>query len=203
MAQVFDEYQKRGHTDSEAISIGEAFTNRFGIAMPEEMNSTHEPVIVAYELDSAKERVVRYLVDEYGVRIIAVFFRVFRDGEREYLRLPGYVFGAWPGIWATGVAESGIGKATAPELVAGRPDRIDPGDLRVRAESIADTEGFVQHAGDQVARGAACEPVYACRHYTACASSHFGHTWRYRKGHPSGNESGRAGSHASCFGGSD
>jgi len=49
------------------------------------MNSTHELVVVAASLDPSTERVVRYLADEYDVRINAVFFRVFRDGDREYL----------------------------------------------------------------------------------------------------------------------
>ena len=40
---------------------------------------------MAAGLDQATERVVQYLAEEYGVRINAVFFRVFRDGDREYL----------------------------------------------------------------------------------------------------------------------
>lgn len=85
IAQLFDEYQKRWHKDRALVSIDEAFKKKFGIAMPDAMNSSHELVIVAASLDSSTERVVRYLADEYGVRINAVFFRVFRDGDREYL----------------------------------------------------------------------------------------------------------------------
>jgi len=85
IAQIFDEYQKRWHKDRAPVSIDEAFNKEFGIAMPDEMNSTHELVVVAASLDPSTERVVRYLADEYGVRINAVFFRVFRDGDREYL----------------------------------------------------------------------------------------------------------------------
>lgn len=85
IAQIFDEYQKRWHSDQALVSIDEAFKKKFGIAMPDEMNSTHELVVVAASLDSSTERVARYLADEYGVRINAVFFRVFRDGDREYL----------------------------------------------------------------------------------------------------------------------
>lgn len=85
IAQMFDEYQKRWHPDRGLVSIDEAFTKQFGVAMPDEMNSTHELVVVASSLDSSTERVVRYLADEYAVRINAVFFRVFRDGDREYL----------------------------------------------------------------------------------------------------------------------
>ncbi len=85
IAQIFAEYQNRWHNKDEAISIDEAFKKTFAIAVPDDMNSTHELVIVASSLDPATERIVRYLADEYGVRINAVFFQVFRDGGREYL----------------------------------------------------------------------------------------------------------------------
>ncbi len=85
IAQIFDEYQKRWHKDLPLFSIDEAFKKKFGIAIPDEMNTTHELVVVAASLDPSTERVVRYLADEYGVRINAVFFRVFRDDDREYL----------------------------------------------------------------------------------------------------------------------
>jgi len=85
VAQIFDDYQKRWHPDRALVSIDEAFQQRFSTPMPDEMNSGHELVVVAASLDPSTERVVRYLADEYGVRINAVFFRVFRDGDREYL----------------------------------------------------------------------------------------------------------------------
>lgn len=85
IAQIFDDYQKRWRKDQPLVSIDEAFEEKFGITMPDEMNTTHELVVVASSLDPSTERVVRYLADEYGVRINAVFFRVFRDGDREYL----------------------------------------------------------------------------------------------------------------------
>lgn len=85
IAQVFDEYQKRWHSDRPLVSIDDAFKDKFRIPMPDEMNSAHELVVVAASLDPSTERVVRYLADEYAVRINAVFFRAFRDGDREYL----------------------------------------------------------------------------------------------------------------------
>ena len=85
IAQIFDEYQKRWHKDRFPVSIDEAFKDKFGTAMPDEMNSTHELVVVAASLDLSTERVVSYLADEYGVRINAIFFRVFRDDDREFL----------------------------------------------------------------------------------------------------------------------
>lgn len=84
IAQIFDEYQKRWEK-TEIVSIDDAFRSKFGISIPDEMNLSHELVIVAASLDHATERVVKYLAEEYGVRINAVFFRVFRDGDREYI----------------------------------------------------------------------------------------------------------------------
>jgi hypothetical protein len=67
-------------------TIEEAFREQFrGQPPPEELNTSHELVIVAATLDGATERIVDYLADEYDVRINAVFFRVFKDGDREYL----------------------------------------------------------------------------------------------------------------------
>ncbi len=67
IAQIFDEYQNRWHNKGEPISIDEAFKKKFGVAVPDDMNSTHELVIVASGLDPATERIVRYLADEYGI----------------------------------------------------------------------------------------------------------------------------------------
>lgn len=85
IAGIYDEYQKRWHKDRALISIDDAFRKKFKITIPDEINSTHELVVVAASLDPSTERIVRYLSDEYGVRINAVFFRVFKDENREYL----------------------------------------------------------------------------------------------------------------------
>jgi len=85
IAQIFDDYQKQWHKDRTPVSIDDAFQKKFSATMPDEMNSTHELVVVASSIDPSTERVVRYLADEYGVHINAVFFRVFREGDREYL----------------------------------------------------------------------------------------------------------------------
>lgn len=84
--RIFAKYQKDYAGDAPAKTIEEAFAARFkGQPMPDDLNSSHELVIVAASLDAATERIVQYLADEYDVRINAVFFRVFRDGDREYL----------------------------------------------------------------------------------------------------------------------
>ena len=85
IVQIFDDYQKRWHSDRAQISIDDAFKKKFGIIMPDEMNSSHELVVVASELDASTERIVNYLANEYRVRINAIFFRIFKDEGREYL----------------------------------------------------------------------------------------------------------------------
>ncbi len=43
-------------------------------------------MIVASELDPSTQRIVEYLLEDYGVPVNVVFFHYFRDGEAEYLR---------------------------------------------------------------------------------------------------------------------
>ena len=86
IAPLFNDYRKCRFPNDPAISIDEAFCRHFGVkTMPEELNERHELVIVGSAFDADTERIVTYLADTYGVNINAVFFRVFRDGDREYL----------------------------------------------------------------------------------------------------------------------
>jgi hypothetical protein len=65
--------------------LEEAFDDAFGISLPEQINQSHELIIVASDLDPSTERIINYLVDNYGVPVNAVFFRFFRDEGRDYL----------------------------------------------------------------------------------------------------------------------
>jgi len=86
IAPIFNAYRKKYHSDDRPISIDEAFCARFGVKeMPEELNESHDLVIVGAEFDPSTERIVDYLASEFDVRINAVFFRVFKDDKREYL----------------------------------------------------------------------------------------------------------------------
>ena len=86
IAPIFNDYRKKRFPNEPTLSIDEAFCRGFGVkSMPEELNERHELVIVGSTFDSDTERIVTYLSDVYGVDINAVFFRVFRDDEREYL----------------------------------------------------------------------------------------------------------------------
>lgn len=65
--------------------LEEGFDDAFGTSLPEQINQSHELIVVASELDSSTERIINYLSDNYGVPINAVFFRFFRDEARDYL----------------------------------------------------------------------------------------------------------------------
>ena len=84
IAETFIDYQVRFLESASPRSINEAFQEQFG-AVPDSLNSSHQLVIVAGSLDPSTERIVNYLMDDYGVEINAVFFRVFEDDERRYL----------------------------------------------------------------------------------------------------------------------
>lgn len=86
IARIFDDFLTKHHPDHAGTSLDTAFCDRFNVQeMPETLNESHELTLVASELDDSTERIINYLADEYGVAINAVFFRFFRDEEREYL----------------------------------------------------------------------------------------------------------------------
>jgi hypothetical protein len=86
IAGIFQEYQKKYVPARADTLLDEEFCERFRVKeMPESLNDSHELVVVASELDNSTERIVNYLADEYGVAINAVYFRFFRDGDKEYL----------------------------------------------------------------------------------------------------------------------
>ena len=86
IAEIYNNYTRKYHPESDSLSLDDAFRQRFRAPeMPESLNSSQELVVVATHLDDSTERIVAYLNREYGVPVNAVFFRVFKDGDREYL----------------------------------------------------------------------------------------------------------------------
>jgi hypothetical protein len=61
-----------------------AFDEHFG-PLPEIINESHRLVIVAAELNPSTQRIVEYLLEDYGVPVNVVLFHYFRDQESEYL----------------------------------------------------------------------------------------------------------------------
>ncbi len=66
------------------VALETAFSERFGVALPETINDEHRLLIVAAELDSASERIVEY-VASFGVPINVAIFQHFTDAGRSYL----------------------------------------------------------------------------------------------------------------------
>ncbi|MFT5085239.1 MAG: hypothetical protein ACI9Y1_003297 [Lentisphaeria bacterium] len=84
IAQIYKDYAAK-YSVKEA-SFDHAFKAKFGVFPAEEdVNSSHQMVIVAAELDASTERIITYLNDKVSVAINAVFFTVFQDGENKYL----------------------------------------------------------------------------------------------------------------------
>jgi len=80
ITEIADEYLRdRG-------PLERAFKRRFDTELPEVLNGHHEMLIVASEIDSSSERIIKYLSDSYGVAINAATFQYFRDENgREFL----------------------------------------------------------------------------------------------------------------------
>ena len=74
----------RNHHADQA-DLGEAFAERFGSPLPNVVNADQQFTIIASELDPTSDRIVEFLAESYGVPINAVFFRHFKDDDRDYL----------------------------------------------------------------------------------------------------------------------
>jgi len=63
--------------------LEEAFKRRFGEDLPEILNEHHNMLVVASEIDSSTERIIKYLSDYYGVGINAATFHYFHDRDQQ------------------------------------------------------------------------------------------------------------------------
>lgn len=78
ISSIFEKY-------SNGRNLQQVFREKFKIELEEEnLNQSHQMVIVASELDDATERIINYL-SERGIAINAVFFDVFADGKEQFL----------------------------------------------------------------------------------------------------------------------
>lgn len=73
------------YNDRHSNLLEEAFVDKFGISLPDELNGSHHMVIVSAELDLETERIINYLSSNYGVPINAVFFRYFTEDNHEFI----------------------------------------------------------------------------------------------------------------------
>lgn len=66
--------------------LEQAFGNKFRAELPEILNEHHKMLVVASEIDSSSERIIKYLSGSYGVGINAATFQYFHDEEgKEFL----------------------------------------------------------------------------------------------------------------------
>jgi len=65
--------------------LKEVYMNKFGIEFPDVINENHKMLIVASEIDSSSERIIKYLSDTYGVGINVLTFNYFKADNKEYL----------------------------------------------------------------------------------------------------------------------
>lgn len=84
IAQIYQRYSNGGN-------LSDAFKKRFGTELDEEsLNSSHQIILVAAELDDATERIIRYL-NERDIAINVIFFQVFQQGETQLLSRAWYI----------------------------------------------------------------------------------------------------------------
>jgi len=83
--EIFRAFQTKHQAGVVPVSLHEGFRARFDGDVPGDFNEAHKLVLVASGLDDSSERIINYLADEYAVSINAVFFKVFRDADAEYL----------------------------------------------------------------------------------------------------------------------
>jgi hypothetical protein len=78
ISNIYEKYSSGG-------SLDDAFSARFNVPLQEEnLNQTHQIVVVAAELDSSTERIISYL-SARDIAVNAVFFEVFSNGIDQFL----------------------------------------------------------------------------------------------------------------------
>lgn len=86
IADIHETYLKKYKPGQADQSMDDAFRRRFNVReLPEMLNTAHELIVVTSALDDSTERIVTYLAEEYSVPVNTIFFRVFKDGDREYI----------------------------------------------------------------------------------------------------------------------
>jgi hypothetical protein len=91
IADIFQAFVAKYRSELSGKTLDDVFRDRFHIDLPEdELNASHQIVIVAAQLDNSTERIVRYLADR-GIDINIAFFRVFVDNDHYLLSLAWFI----------------------------------------------------------------------------------------------------------------
>jgi len=85
LKQIYLDYKPNQGYDAGESSLEGAFAEHFGSPLPDVVNEEQQFTVVASQLDSASDRIIKFLAETYEVPINAVFFRHFKDGDSNYL----------------------------------------------------------------------------------------------------------------------
>ena len=66
-------------------SLGQAFTDHFGVPIPETVNGSQSMLILTSELDASSERIVQYLAGQHGVPIQVLLIGLFKTAFGEFV----------------------------------------------------------------------------------------------------------------------
>ncbi|MFH0833921.1 MAG: hypothetical protein V2A63_00850, partial [Patescibacteria group bacterium] len=89
ISAIFENFDQK-YLKSEK-SFDEIFSEKFGTKIDEEtLNNSHQIIIVATELDSSSERIVKYL-DNSKVPINIVFFKIFTIGGEKFINRAWFI----------------------------------------------------------------------------------------------------------------
>jgi hypothetical protein len=72
-------------SNSPEKSFEETFESTFGFAPPDEINAGHKLTLVSTQIDRDAQAIVQYLDEAFEVPINVIFFRYFKEGDREYI----------------------------------------------------------------------------------------------------------------------
>lgn len=138
---IYDAYCTKSGIDK-ALEV--AFDEAFDSSLPEELNTGHSLTIIAADLDAESERIVEYLAGVYGVPINVLFFRYFKDGDREF------VARTWLLEQTVEPGPTGRSTAKSKEPWNGRDWYISFGEFEGgRSWQDARTHGFVSAGGGE------------------------------------------------------
>ncbi|BAZ94609.1 nuclease [Thiohalobacter thiocyanaticus] len=135
IAQIYQRFSNGG-------KLEEDFQHHFGADLDEEnLNQSHQIIIVAAELDPATERIIGYL-NARDIAINAVFFQVFLHGDEQFLSR------AWlidPGETQVNVASTS--KSKAENEPWNGEYYVSFGDMNSRSWEDARQYGFISAGG--------------------------------------------------------
>ncbi len=80
-----DEIQAIANDFLKPKTLEQAFREKFNADLPEVLNERHRMYIVASSLDSATERIIKYLSESHSVDINAATFSYFKTPQAEFL----------------------------------------------------------------------------------------------------------------------